>query len=358
MAVSLGSVATLRAVPTSAPRRIALGALVAALGTWQFFRWRRAHRPPAEVRESRTVELPANPTGKGIVVAVNPHAGSNDGGTAAVVRTALPEAEVVELDDPADLEDVLAAAAGRDDVIAVGAAGGDGTLNRAAAVAHAHRIPLVAIPGGTLNHFARDLGLQEEGDALRAVAEGTAVEVDLARIDGRPFLNTASFGSYAELVDAREALEGRLGKWPALAVAAVKVLHHGTPIEVDLDGKTHLLWMVFIGNGRYQPDGFAPSHRARLDDGQLDLRIIDASHPLSRARLVLGLVTGRLGESPVYRQWSARTLMIRCEEGPFRLAADGETFDGGQEVCVEKVGDRLTVYASAVLASTESGSSS
>jgi diacylglycerol kinase family enzyme len=347
-----------RAVPKSAPRRIALGVVVAVLTAWQFFRWRRAHRPPAEVRESRTVALPANPTGRGVVVAVNPHAGSNDDGTADAVRTALPEAEVVELDDPADLEDVLAAAAQREGVTAIGAAGGDGTLNRAAAVAHAHQVPLLAIPGGTLNHFARDLGLREEGDALVAVAQGTAVEVDLAHIDGRTFLNTASFGSYAELVDAREALEGRLGKWTALAVAAIKVLRHGSPIEVDLDGQPHLIWMIFIGNCRYQPDGFAPSHRARLDDGQLDLRIIDAGHPWSRTRLVLGLVTGRLGESPVYRQWAARQMLVRSGDGPLRLAADGETFDGGQEVCVEKVGDRLTVYASESLGSTASGSSS
>lgn len=289
-----------------------------------------------------------NPSGAGIVIAVNPGAGSSGADTAEELRRLLPEAEVIALKDSDELEAVLKEAAGRQGITALGAAGGDGTLSCAASVAVEHDLPLVAIPGGTLNHLAQDLGLAEAADTAAAVAAGQAVEVDLPRIDGRPFLNTASFGSYAELVDAREALEDRVGKWPAMAVAATRVIRQGTPIEVELDGRPLQLWMIFIGNCRYKPDGFAPSRRARLDDGQLDIRVIDAGHPWCRARLVFGLATGRLGRSPVYRQWSATSLRVRSADGTLRLAADGETFDSGQEVEVVKTGERLTLYSTAV----------
>lgn len=299
------------------------------------------------MRASRQVQLEPNPTGAGLTLVVNPGAGSAGTELAEHIRSLLPEAEVVELDDPADLEDVLEAAARRPGTRALGAAGGDGTISWAASVAARHGLPVAAIPGGTLNHLAADLGLGDLDDAAAAVRSGQAVQVDLPRIGDRPFLNTASFGSYAELVDAREALEDRIGKWPALAVAAVRVLRRGEPLEVELDGRRQRLWMIFIGNCRYLPDGFAPSRRPRLDDGQLDIRLIDAGHPWSRSRLVLGLLTGRLGRSPVYRQWPATALCVQSTDGPLRLACDGETFDGDADVEVVKTGQRVTIFSPA-----------
>lgn len=324
-------------------------AVIAGLGLvtgTRVFRWRRRHRGPAAVREIRHLELDPNPTGEGIVIAVNPNAGSSGEETAAELRALLPAAEIIELSDPSDIEKVLEEAAARPGVRAIGGAGGDGTINCTAAIAAQQRIPAVAIPGGTLNHLARDLGLSEAADTAAAVAAGQAISVDLATIDRRPFLNTASFGSYAELVDAREALEDKIGKWPALIVALIKVLRHGTPIEVELDGEPARLWMIFIGNCRYEPAGFAPSRRVRLDDGQLDIRVISAGHPYSRTRLILGLITGRLGRSPVYKEWASTSLHIKSDE-PLRLACDGETFDGGHDVEVRKVGDRVTLYSQA-----------
>ncbi len=325
-------------------RRRAIAGTLAGIAAVRLFAWRRHRRGPAEVREVRQLDLTPNPTGAGIVMAVNPGAGSSGDETADELRRLLPEAEVVALDDAGDLEAVLEAAASRPDTVALGACGGDGTLSWAASIAAKHGLPLVAVPGGTLNHLAQDLGLTEAEDTVAAVAAGEAVAVDLPRIDGRPFLNTASFGSYAELVDLREILEDRIGKWPAMAVATARVLRRATPFEVELDGEPHQIWMIFIGNCRYKPDGFAPSRRHRLDDGQLDIRIIDAGHPWSRNRLVLGLITGRLGRSPVYRQWSATSLVVRSHDGPLRLAADGETFDGGHEVEVVKTGERIVLY--------------
>ncbi len=227
--------------------------------------------------------------------------------------------------------------------LAIGVAGGDGSINAGATVAADHDKPLMAIPAGTLNHLARDLGLISLEGAVEAVRQGQTVAVDLAAIDGRTFLNTASFGSYVDLVDARERLESTIGKWPAVVVALWGVLRHAEPVDVELDGRRRSVWMAFIGNCRYQPNGFSPSWRPRLDDGQLDIRVVNGAHPWSRARLGLALLTGTLGRCRVYEQWAATELRVRSLEGPLRLARDGETFDGAPEFTVCKQG-QLAVY--------------
>ena len=321
------------------------GATALAVGS-TVFRIRRLRRRPATVREHRRVDLTPNPSGTGVAIVVNVGAGTADDALVADLRASLPEAEVRSVAGE-DLEAALRSAARSPGRRALGVAGGDGSVNVAAAAASAHDLPLVVVPGGTLNHLARDLGVRSVDDAARALAAGTAVAIDLARVGDRPFLNTASFGSYTALVDAREALEGRIGKWPAVLVAGWRVLRRGTPIEVELDGSRRRLWMVFVGSCRYEPEGFAPSHRPRLDDDLLDVRWIDADQPLARVRLVVGLLLGRLGRSPVYHEHTATSLHVRSGGGPLRLACDGETFDGDAEVTLAKRGERVLVYSSA-----------
>ena len=227
---------------------------------------------------------------------------------------------------------------------AIGVAGGDGSINAAAAVAVAHRLPLVVVPAGTLNHLARDLGVETVDDAVDAVRAGHAAEIDVGWIAGEPFLNTASFGSYVELVDAREELEGRIGKWPALAWPSSGCCATGRPSPSSSTARPRTLWLVFVGNCRYLPDGMAPTWRERLDDGQLDVRVVDAAHPFCRTRLVLALLTGTLRRSRVFETWRTTTLTVASADGPLRLARDGETFDGADSFEIAKNGVRLAVF--------------
>jgi undecaprenyl-diphosphatase len=320
----------------------------AGVGVATRFVWPVAAKAPAEVAPERTyTDLEPAEDGAGIAIVINPGAGAGAIGRAeppaVALRRALPSAHVVELDRGGDLVaelDRLASSGCR----AIGVAGGDGSINAAAGVALEHRLPLVVVPAGTLNHLARDLGVETVDDAVDAVRAGHAAQIDVGWIAGRPFLNTASFGSYVELVDAREELEGRVGKWPALGVALVRVLRHGESIEIDLDGERRSLWLVFVGNCRYHPEGMAPTWRERLDDGQLDVRIVDASHPFCRTRLVLAVLTGTLRRSRVFQTWPTTTVHVRSTGGPLRLARDGETFDGAEDFEVTKNGARLAVY--------------
>jgi diacylglycerol kinase family enzyme len=271
--------------------------------------------------------------GTGVRIVVNPSAGPAwTGSPAPALSAGLPGAEVIELGP----DDDLVARLEDDDLLAVGAAGGDGTLAAVAVIAADRRIPFVAVPAGTLNHLARDLGLDTVDEAIAAVRAGTVVHMDLGIAGDRCFVNTLTLGGYTPIVDARERLESVIGKWPALLVALVTELPRMAPLRLEVDGQAQRVWVAWIGNGHYSPDGFGPRWRERLDDGLLDIRVVNGARRFSRLRFTIDVLTGRLATCPVYEQRVASSLSIRSLEGPLRLAADGETFDGPAELLVAK----------------------
>jgi undecaprenyl-diphosphatase len=161
----------------------------------------------------------------------------------------------------------------------------------------------------------------------------------------RSFLNTASTGVYVDLVRAREELEERLGKWPAVLVALARVLRGSRPQDLVVNGRRRRVWLLFAGNCRYEPAGAAPSYRPDLSDGQLDIRMIDGSQPLARARLIAAVAMGTLARSRVYRTWAAPELTIRTRDGsPVQLSTDGEVMTGDTTVTLRKRPDSLLVY--------------
>jgi diacylglycerol kinase family enzyme/membrane-associated phospholipid phosphatase len=295
---------------------------------------------PASARWSKPVEAVrgVSEDGDGVVVVVNPGAGGGD--VTRVLKERLPAAEIVEA--AADLETTLKEAAGRAAVL--GACGGDGTILAAAAAALDHRVPLLVIPGGTLNHFARALGLETVADAVAAYRSGCVARVDVGRAGDEIFLNTASFGAYTELVQRREQLEGRLGKWPALAVAAVRVLRHAEPADVYVDGRRRRVWFAFIGNCRYGARGVAPTWRQCLDDGVLDIRLIGAKRHISRSRAVAALLVGHLRLMPDYAAWSAGKIELDGAHGALRLTRDGEVGASEGTVTITKAHAALSAF--------------
>jgi undecaprenyl-diphosphatase len=283
----------------------------------------------------------ARPTGKGVTLVVNPDSGLLGGDPASELQERLPDLQVVEAKD-GDLATAVEAAAQGTDVLAV--AGGDGSVNAAAAVALERDIPLAVVPAGTLNHFAHDIGLESLDDVVVALQGGHVVEVDVGLIAEQVFLNTASLGWYAYLVGTRERLEDRIGKWPAVLVALAHVLRKRRPVEVELDGVRQSVWMVFFGCSRYRPRGFAPSWRERLDDGVIDVRVVRADVPGARLRLLLAALSGTLGRTRVHEERTAKQVAVRSLDGPLKLARDGEVFDGPTELVVTKSDRRLRVY--------------
>ena len=324
-------------------RWVALAGAAAAVGVWvrQVVLPRRPpHAPfPIPVRIPDPEERPA-PDGTGVRIVVNPSSGPawTEPPTDAL-REGLPGADIHELDPEDDLEDLLC----KDELIAIGAAGGDGTLAAVATIAADRDLPFVAVPAGTLNHLARDLGLDEVDDAIAAVRAGTATRMDMGLAGDRCFVNTLTFGGYSQVVDAREELEGRIGKWPALLVALVRELPRMEPLCVEIDGEERRVWLAWIGNCRYDPTGFGPSWREDLADGLLDVRLVNGRRRFSRSRFAFDVLTGRLRSCPVYEELQVESISIRSLDGPLRLAADGETYDGPAELDVTKRRQALRV---------------
>ena len=303
-------------------------------------------RPDRPAVSQVATEAPALPDGDGLVVVINPGAGSADQADEVVALLAerLPKADVVRAGD--DLAEALRRASAYAQVL--GVMGGDGSINCAAGVALEAGLPLAVVPGGTLNHFAGELGIGSVSDVVDAVQAGSAVWVAVgsAEADGEGlyFLNTFALGIYPELVREREKHEQRLGKWPAMALATLRIMRHATSVTVQVEGEDRELWALFAGNGQYHPSGFAPSWRDRMDDGSIDIRLLDATPPFSRVRLTLALLTGRLGKSSLYEERVVGRLSVRSRQGGLRIAQDGEVADGPGHLQLRAATKPLVVY--------------
>jgi undecaprenyl-diphosphatase len=172
---------------------------------------------------------------------------------------------------------------------------------------------------------------------------GRAVRVDVADVNGTPFLNTASIGGYPEMVRRRDHLSGRMGKWMALTVAAAQVLRTGTPVSMVLNGRPLKVWILFIGNGCYTPRGLAPAWRPRLEDGLLDVQYLRADVRFSRTRAVLGALVGVSDRGSAYAEFQAEEVTVVCRSGPEQVAYDGEMGEKATEFHFTKR-QPLTVY--------------
>ncbi|MFF2126093.1 diacylglycerol/lipid kinase family protein [Streptomyces olivochromogenes] len=331
---------------------VAIGVGAAALTA----RWWPVKPEAAAAAASPRRPAPALPGGAGLHIVVNPSSGlswsADTPDASAYLRAALPKAEITVPQEGQDLVELLEQAARRakDEGGALGACGGDGTINAATEIAARLGLPLAVFPGGTFNHFAVDLGNQTLEDVVRAVQAGDAVVADLgrARAPGGPeqvFLNTFSLGVYSDLVGARQKLEQRIGKWPALVVGLARVLAKGSPVNVSVNGRPKRLWLLFAGNGIYHPAGFAPTYRTQLDDGLLDVRAVDAGTPLARTRLLLAVLTGTLHNSRVLTTAQVRALRLEVLHGDPRFSYDGEvTRVATPSLVLDKVTRAVTLY--------------
>lgn len=210
------------------------------------------------------------------------------------------------------------------------AAGGDGTVSACASVVADTEVALGVLPLGTLNHFAKDLGVPLSlADAVRNLAEGGVRHVDVGEVNGRVFINNSSVGLYPALVHHRERQQ-RLGKhkWSAFARAVWTVLGRYPMIRVvvNVDGlplvrKTPL---VFVGNNPYQMQGLRMGSRARLDRGRLAVYL---TRDVGRWRLLWFAVRalfGRLHDAKDFQMLETESLAIRTRRRRMRVAADGE----------------------------------
>ncbi|OBB14921.1 phosphoesterase [Mycobacteriaceae bacterium 1482268.1] len=270
------------------------------------------------------VNTPPRPDGDGVVLVINPASGSGTGARVIdEVREALPRAEVVETGQGDDIVAALRDAAERAEVLAVG--GGDGTVSCAAGIAVQCGVPLAVFPGGTFNHFAKDIGCDTIAKTVEAIQRGSVSCVDLVCLNEKQIVvNTASIGAYPKFVRTREKLERRIGKPLAGLYAMFHTLRRDQAVRISYDNKTLQTSLFFLGNSTYLPSGFAPSRRTRMDDGLLDVRILETGRRFATLRIICALVLGRLERSPLYHEMRVPEFSFQAVDGPTVLALDGE----------------------------------
>ncbi|MGY5310572.1 diacylglycerol/lipid kinase family protein [Nocardia gipuzkoensis] len=219
-------------------------------------------------------EVPATPARHPVLI-MNPHSG---GGKVARfdLRRRAEElgAEVVLLEGPGMVDvTALARQAVERGADLLGVAGGDGTQALVAAVAAENDLPFLVISAGTRNHFAMDLGLDrtDPGRSLDALREGVDLAVDLGWINGRPFVNNASFGVYAEVVRSPAYREDKAGTTLQL-LPDLLAGHSGSQLVARIgdDVIVRNPQAVLVSNNPYgSSDLVSLGRRDRLDRGVL-----------------------------------------------------------------------------------------
>ena len=262
---------------------------------------------------------------------VNPTAGSGD-----AARAALEEAGVfdVEAGDPSSLDARIerALADGPDRIVV---AGGDGTVAHAASKLVGTNTALAIVPGGTLNHFARDHGIPtDHREASKTAAEGAVTTADVAFVNDRMFLNTSSVGAYVIFVRTRERLERYLGYHLATLVAALRLLGRVRPftVKLELDGtaRQYRSALVFVGVGERELQ--LPSVGGRAEGGRRGLHVIVVRGGTSARLVAAGLTAAFRGNAAIARGTLADTFVVdRCtielRRRRGRVAVDGELVD-------------------------------
>ena len=217
----------------------------------------------------------------------------------------------------------------RPDVVV--AAGGDGTVSAVVSCIKGSGVGLAVLPIGTLNHFARDLGIPADmGAVARAIAEGKRTPVDLGEVNERPFINNASLGLYPDMVRDRTRQQRRLGrgKYWAMFWATLAVLRRSPwlKLHMEIDGVRQECRspFVFIGNNDYVMSGFNIGTRSSLRDGKLSIYTTPRRTRWGIVRLGLRALLGRLEQARDFATENAQTLRIESPERELLVAADGE----------------------------------
>ncbi|MGW6536516.1 diacylglycerol/lipid kinase family protein [Streptomyces sp. NPDC055051] len=279
----------------------------------------RRSRPPRPTRA-----VPATPPARPVVI-MNPKSGGGKVDRFGLVERAEALGARVVLLDPSAPADVaeLAREAVADGADLLGVAGGDGTQALVAAVAAEHDLPFLVVSAGTRNHFAMDLGLDRSDPArcLDALTDGEELRVDLGDVDGRPFVNTVSFGVYADVVQRPEYRDDKAGT--ALAVMPDLLVGEGVrrlDARVD-DTELSAQQALLVSNNPYiSPDELSGGgRRPRLDDGELGVLGIRVEDAAQAADLAV-----RGSQSSGLTVLSAHRVEVTSEDEEIPVAVDGE----------------------------------
>jgi len=258
------------------------------------------------------------------------------------VRTAAEELglEFIEIADDFDVSASVAERVAGGAPLFV-AAGGDGTINHVIqSLVHTEAV-LAVLPIGTLNHFARDIGLPVDWrGALDVALRGAVRQIDVGCINRRYFLNNISLGLYPELVKHRERLRHKMNRtWRAYAYAAWAVYQRFPHVSIALETAHHAeairthVFMVSVNP--YDLSGFgilAP--RTSLESGRLCVYWLPHMPKVEFARTVARYVRGRVTAMDGFRSLQTTHLRVQSSRSELRVGMDGELFELSQPLMI------------------------
>lgn len=211
------------------------------------------------------------------------------------------------------------------------AAGGDGTVSSIAGALAGGDVPLAVLPLGTLNHFARDLGMPEDlAEAAAAIVGGENKRIDVGEVNGRVFVNNSSVGLYPETVISRDQDRKKSGrsKWTAMAIAAMRVLKRfpllAACIVLPHRSVVCSTPLIFIGNNEYTVNVLQLGQRAHLDRGRLSLYFMRCRGRLYMFWLMVRAILGRLDAVRDFEVETAEEVIVKLRRRVLRVAVDGE----------------------------------
>ncbi len=210
----------------------------------------------------------------------------------------------------------------------LGMAGGDGSQALVASVASQHRIPFVVVPAGTRNHFALDLGLDRDDvpGALDAYEDGVDTKVDLAEVNGRVFVNNASMGVYAKIVQSGDYRDAKLQT--AAAMLPDLLGPEATPLDLRFtlpSGEEAVTaQLLLVSNNPYQLARLrGGGTRERLDSGVLGIAFARVDTAVEAEKLAALEAAGRVQRFASWSEWTTSEFEVRSS-GPVEVGVDGE----------------------------------
>jgi diacylglycerol kinase family enzyme len=215
------------------------------------------------------------------------------------------------------------------DAVVIG--GGDGSIRTAASVLAGTGVPLGVLPLGTLNHFAKDLGIPLKiEEAAATIAQGRTREVDLAEVNGEIFINNSSIGIYPYMVIDRERrrAQHKLKKWMAMLPAFLRMLRHfpRRRLRITAQGfaRPYRTPCLFVGNNEYGTELFTFGRRQRVDAGELWFYVLKPRSPLEFFFMICRLCFGRMDQTRDLDTFQLADAEISAKTSRLPVALDGE----------------------------------
>ena len=268
-----------------------------------------------------------------MILVMNRSAGGPDDPQTRIVELFRAQGEEPRVLEPENGRDIAALArdAARSAERIVVAAGGDGTISAVAgALAGSDKI-LGVLPVGTLNHFAKDLGIPLDLEtAVRTIHEGKVAAIDVGEVNGRIFINNSSLGIYPQIVSRREAQQQRLarGKWTAFFWATIQALRRFPflDLRIAFEGQeiVRRTAFLFVGNNEYKIAGFELGSRTCVNAGKLGLYLSQGTGRFGLFRLAFHALFGRVDQAKDFDVFCVTEARVETGKRRLLVACDGE----------------------------------